>query len=550
MPPQSHARAAPARSRARSRAPARAMLKAVGFTDADLRSPLVGVANTWIEIGPCNYHLRDLADHVKAGIRARRRHADGVQHRLDLRRHHDGHRGHAGLARQPRGHRRLDRAGRARQRLRRPRRASSAATRRFPAPSMALARLDIPGPRALRRLDRARALGRPRRHDPGRVRGGRRARRRPARRRRAEGARGRGLPGRRRLRRPVHRQHHGAGVCEFLGISPMGSGSVPATSTRARRTSPPRAGALVMELRRARSAAAPDSSRAPALENAIAASPPPAARPTRCCTCWRSRAKPGVPLDIDDFDRISGRMPLLADLKPGGRFARRRSLHAPAAARLVAKRLLDAGLLHGDAITVTGETIGEEAARRAAETAGPGGRAAAARSDRAHRRPGDPAGQPRARRLRREGRGLHAALHTRARRACSTARKPRSPPCSDGAHQAPATSSSSATKGPKGGPGMREMLGVTAAIVGAGLGDSVALVTDGRFSGATRGLMAGHVAPEAARGGPDRGGARRRHHRRSTSSARELRRRRRPTSEFAARLARWKPPAPRVTDQA
>ena len=106
-----------------SRAPARAMLKGAGFTDADLKKPLIGVANTWIEIGPCNLHLRTLAEHVKAGIRAAGAHADGIQHGVDLRRHHDGHRGDARLARQPRGDRRFDRAGGARQRLRRPGRA-------------------------------------------------------------------------------------------------------------------------------------------------------------------------------------------------------------------------------------------------------------------------------------------------------------------------------------------------------------------------------------------------------------------------------------------
>ena len=128
-----------------SRAPARAMLRATGLTDEDLRRPLIGVANTWIEIGPCNYHLRELAVARQGRHPRGRRHAARVQHRLDLRRHHDGQRGHADLARQPRGHRRLDRAGRARQPVRRRWSCWSAATRRFPAAVMALARLDIPG---------------------------------------------------------------------------------------------------------------------------------------------------------------------------------------------------------------------------------------------------------------------------------------------------------------------------------------------------------------------------------------------------------------------
>ena len=208
------------------------MLKAVGFTDADLKKPLIGVANTWIEIGPCNYHLRDLAVHVKDGIRARRRHADGVQHRLDLRRHHDGHRGHARVAGQPRGDRRLDRAGRARQRIRRPRRpgrlrqddpgrrrwrwrgstfrASCSTADRLRPGSFTASDVTIQdvfeavGAHARRPHDRRRAL---RRSKITRVRAPARA---------ADSSRPT------RWRSP----------CEFLGIAALGSGSVPATDPR------------------------------------------------------------------------------------------------------------------------------------------------------------------------------------------------------------------------------------------------------------------------------------------------------------------------------
>ena len=173
---------------------------------------------------------------------------------------------------------------------------------------------------------------------------------------------------------------------------------------------------------------------------------------------------------------------------------------APAASPLVARRLLEGGLLHGDAIDRHRAHDWRGSGGRPRD-AGPGGRAAARQPHQADRRPGDPQGQPRAGRVRGEGRRLHAPRHTPARPASSTARRPRSPPCEAGAIRA-GDVVVIRYEGPAGGPGMREMLAVTAALVGAGLGDSVALLTDGRFSGATRGLMAGHVAPEAARGGP------------------------------------------------
>ena len=188
------------------RAPARAMLKGTGFTDEDLARPIIGVATSWIETMPCNLNQRALAQHVKRGIRRRRRDADGVQHDRRLGRRLDGDRGHARLARLARGDRRLDRARHARAPVRRP---------RLPG----RLRQDDPGgrdgagaarparSRALQRLDRARPLQGRRRHDPGRLRGRRRARRRHDERRRGARARERRLPGRRRVRRPVHREH-------------------------------------------------------------------------------------------------------------------------------------------------------------------------------------------------------------------------------------------------------------------------------------------------------------------------------------------------------
>jgi dihydroxy-acid dehydratase len=205
-----------------------------------------------------------------------------------------------------------------------------------------------------------------------------------------------------------------------------------------------------------------------------------------------------VPLTIDDFDRISARTPILADLRPAGRYVAV-DLHKAGGIPLVARRMAEAGLLHEDAVTVTGRTIGEEA-RKAVETPGqdvvvtaanplkptgglvilkgslsPDGAVAKVSGHERlyHRGP--------ARVFEREEDAMHAVTRKQIK---------------------PGDVVVIRNEGPRGGPGMREMLGVTGAIVGEGLGETVALITDGRFSGATRGLMIGHVAPEAARGGP------------------------------------------------
>jgi len=206
----------------------------------------------------------------------------------------------------------------------------------------------------------------------------------------------------------------------------------------------------------------------------------------------------GVPLSIDDFDRISERVPLLADLKPGGKFVATDLYHAGGTG-LVAKRLNEAGLLHGDARTVSGKNIAEEA-EGASETT-------AQEVVRPLSRPIKPTGglvilkgnlAPEGCVVKMAG---HEHIHHRG-----PARVFDSEEAAFAAVQQGQIRSGDVLviryEGPRGGPGMREMLGVTAALVGAGLGDSVALLTDGRFSGATHGLMAGHVAPEAACGGP------------------------------------------------
>jgi dihydroxy-acid dehydratase len=236
----------------------------------------------------------------------------------------------------------------------------------------------------------------------------------------------------------------------------------------------------------------------PALENAIASVAATGGSTNAVLHLLAIAREAGVPLDIDDFDRISARVPLLADLKPGGRFVATDLYHA-GGIPLVARRLLEGGHLHADAITVTGRTIGDHS-REATETA--------------QQTVVRPLSNP----LKPTG-GLVILKGNLAPEGAVV----KVAGAVYGTHAGPARVFDSEERafeavrtgairqgdvvviryeGPSGGPGMREMLGVTAAIMGAGLGDSVALVTDGRFSGATRGLMVGHVAPDAARGGP------------------------------------------------
>jgi dihydroxy-acid dehydratase len=248
-----------------------------------------------------------------------------------------------------------------------------------------------------------------------------------------------------------------------------------------------------------------------------------------------------IPLSIDDFDRISSRVPIIADLKPGGRFVAT-DLYAAGGTALVAKRLLEAGLLRGDAITVTGRTLAEEAAT-AKETE-------AQQVVRKLDAPLKPSG------------GLVILKGNLAPEGCvvkvagHNLQNFRGPARVFDSEEAAFTAVEKGVikagdvvviryEGPKGGPGMREMLAVTAALVGAGLGDSVALLTDGRFSGATHGLMAGHVAPEAANGGPIAAIAE------GDSIVFDIPNRKLnvelTAAEIQNRLAAWKPPAPRFS---
>ncbi len=477
-----------------SRAGARAMLKAVGFTDQDLKRPLIGVANTWIEIGPCNYHLRELAASVKTGIRA----AGGTPMEFNTVSISDGiTMGTEGMKMSlvsreviadsielvARGNQ-FDGIV-----------ALVGCDKTIPGAIMALARLNIPGlvlyggsiapgnyhghdvtiqdvyeavgAHAQKRMSDADLLAMENSACPG------------------AGACG-----------GQFTANTMAMVCEFLGLSPMGSASVPALDARKPEVAQA-AGANVMELL-SRDLRPRQILTREAFENAIASVAATGGSTNAVLHLLAIAYEAGVGLSLDDFDRISERVPLLADLKPGGRFVATDLYHAGGTG-LVAKRLDEAGLLHGSALTVSGRSIGDEA-KDANETS-------AQEVVRPLDRPIKPTGGLVILKgnLAPEGCVVKVAGHEHLHH--------RGPACVFDSEEAAFAAVQHGRiragdvlviryEGPRGGPGMREMLGVTAALVGSGLGDSVALLTDGRFSGATRGLMAGHVAPEAASGGP------------------------------------------------
>lgn len=287
-----------------------------------------------------------------------------------------------------------------------------------------------------------------------------------------------------------------ATVMEFMGLAPMGSGTVGATDPRKDNVGF-RTGQLVMDVLR-RGVLPRDIVTREAIENGIASAAATGGSTNVVLHLLAIAREAGIPLNIDDFDTISERTPLIGDLRPGGRYV---ALDVDKAGgnAVLAKRLVDAGKLHGSAMTVTGRTIAQEAAD-AKET------------------PGQDVILPIDKALKATG-GLVILKGSLAPDGCVVKvagheRLLHSGParvfeCEEDAFKAVNAREIHAgdvvvirNEGPKGGPGMREMLGVTAALVGEGLGETVALLTDGRFSGATRGLMAGHVAPEAAMSGP------------------------------------------------
>src|SRR5437660_2500229 len=477
----------------RDRAGARSMFKAVGYTDADLSRPLIGVANTWIETMPCNFHLRRLSAKVKEGIRE----AGGTPMEFNTIAISDGETmGTEGM-----------RASVVSRELI----ADSielvcrgqmfdavvcvvGCDKTIPAAAMALARMNLPGvvlyggtiaPGSYRGKDVTiqdvyEAIG----------------------------ANVAGKMSDKELRELEDVACPAAGACggqytantmstvmEMIGLSPMGFNSVPAMDPQKDQISF-ECGKLVMNLLKAGTTAKQILTRQ-ALENAIASVAASGGSTNSVLHLLAIAREAGVPLEIDDFQKVSERTPLLCDLKPFGRFVAA-DMHRAGGIRLLANRLLHGKKLHANAMTVTGKTIGEEAAA-AVETPD---QEVIAPLDRPLKASGGlvilrgnlaPQGcvakisgherlsqRGPARVFESEEEAMHAVIGKRLKAGDVVVIR---------------------NEGPRGGPGMREMLAVTAGIVGEGLGESVALLTDGRFSGATRGLMMGHVSPEAALGG-------------------------------------------------
>ena len=477
-----------------SRAPARAMLKAIGFTDDDLAKPLIGVATTWIETMPCNYNQRELAQYVKEGIRE----AGGTPMEFNTISVSDGvamgtegmrgslvsrevitdsietvARGHSfdGLV------------------------VLVGCDKTLPAGGMALARLNLPGlafyngsilpgkldGKDITILDVFEAVGA---HGAGRI----------------DDA---------RLKAVEDHACPGAGACggqftantmamalEFLGISPAGANAVPAVFD-AKAEAARNAGRLAMEL--LRNGTTPrDIMTREAFENAIAGVAATAGSTNAVLHLLAIAREAGVELSIDDFDEIAWRTPIVASMKPGGAY-NAVDLYEAGGYGLVSKELVGAELAHAGAANVSGQSFGQIGAAAVAE---PGQQVVVSASD-----PINPNGGVAILRgnLAPEGCVVKLAGHGRRLHRGPARIYDREEDCFAAVRAGQVQDNDVVViryEGPVGGPGMREMLAVTAAIQGAGLGDTVALITDGRFSGATHGFMVGHITPEAANGGP------------------------------------------------
>jgi dihydroxy-acid dehydratase len=476
------------------RAAARAYMKGIGFDDDALSRPTIGIANTWIEAMPCNFHLRGLAEHVKEGVRA----AGGTPMEFNTIAISDGiTMGTEGMKTSlvsreviadsielaVRGYQ-FDAVV-----------ALSACDKTIPGAVMALARLDVP---SVMLYGGSIAPGRWRDRDVSIQDVFE-----------AIGAHAAGDMSEEELRSLEDVASPGPGACggqftantmacafEALGISPSGSAMVPAdVSDKA--TVAERIGELVMRVL-AEDLRPSHVITRESLENAIACVSASGGSTNGVLHLLAIAREAGIELEIDDFEAISKRTPLLADLKPGGRFLAT-DLYAAGGVPLILSRLAEAGILNEGAMTVSGRPIGEEAAaavetpgqavvRQLSEPLKPEGGLAILRGN-----------------LAPEGSVVKLAGTERTGQAgparvfefeeqCFRAVKDQ--------QIKPGDIVVIRNEGPAGGPGMREMLQVTAAIVGEGLGEDVALITDGRFSGATRGMMVGHVAPEAVKGGP------------------------------------------------
>ncbi len=478
----------------KERAPARAYMKGIGFDDEDLSRPTIGIANTWIEAMPCNFHLREVAERVKAGVRE----AGGTPFEFNSIAISDGiTMGTQGMKTSlisreviadsieltVRGYQ-FDAFV-----------ALSGCDKTIPGCVMAMARLDIPSAMLY-----GGSIAPGRWHDKDvtiqDVFEG-------------VGANAAGKMSDEDLLELEGCASPGAGACggqytantmacafEAMGVSPLGSAMVPAVDGHKGQAAE-QVGRLIMsiledDLRPSRIITRES------IDNAIAAVAASGGSTNGVLHLLAVAREAGIELDIDDFEKISERTPLLADLKPGGRFVAT-DLYRAGGVGLLTKRLAEAGILNGGAMTVTGRTIGEET-EDASEAEGqevvrslddplkPTGGFAVLRGN-----------------LAPEGCVVKLAGTERLKQT-GPARVFESEEDSFAAVKDQQIKAGDVivirNEGPSGGPGMREMLQVTAALVGEGLGEEVALLTDGRFSGATHGLMAGHVAPEARRGGP------------------------------------------------
>lgn len=478
----------------RDRAPARSMLKAIGFTDEDLRKPIIGIANTWIETMPCNYNLRDLAVKVKEGIRA----AGGTPMEFNTIAISDGIT--------------MGTEGMKASLVSRDMIADSielcargymfdgiialvACDKTIPGAAMALLRLNIPGvimyggtimPGKRNGIDITL-------QDVFE----------------AVGANAAGKISDEELLDIENKACPGAGACggqftantmatimELIGLAPMFTGSTPQVDP-AKNDVAVRCGKIIVDAVK-RDLKPRDICTRAAFDNAIASVAATGGSTNAVLHLLAMAQEAGVELKIDDFQAISARTPLLSNLKPAGKFTAA-DVHTAGGIPVVAKYLLEGGFVDGTTMTVTGETFGEEA-MKAVPT------------------PGQEVIQPTTNPIKKSG-GLVILRGSLAPDGCvikvtGIERKGQRGPAKVYEREEDAMKAVTGGEikagdvvviryeGPKGGPGMREMLGVTGAIMGVGLGDTTALLTDGRFSGATRGFMVGHVAPEAVDGGP------------------------------------------------
>jgi dihydroxy-acid dehydratase len=521
----------------RDRAGARAMLKAIGFDDDDLAKPIVGVAHTWIETMPCNFNQRRLAERVKEGVRE----AGGTPMELNTVSISDGvTMGTEGMKTSlisreviadsielvGRGHM-FDALV-----------CIVGCDKTIPAGAMALLRLNVPGVvvyggsiapgrfhnRDVTIQDVYEAIG----------------------------ARAVGKMSEEDFKDIEDHACPGAGACggqytantmalalQFLGLSPMGSADPPANDPRKDAVAAD-AGHLVMQLLD-RGLKPTDVVTRASFENAIAAVAATGGSTNAVLHLLALAREASIPLDIDDFDRVSSRTPIIADLKPGGRYVAV-DMDRAGGAPLLGRRLLEASLIDASQQTMSGRTIAQEVENAEEDE----GQDVISPADRPLRASGGLVilkGN-----LAPEGCVVKVAGYTRLHHT-GPARVFDSEEEAMEAVQAGRIVAGDVVviryEGPRGGPGMREMLGVTAALVGQELGETVALLTDGRFSGATRGLMAGHVAPEAAHGGPIaalRDGDTVTFDAENRTLSVDL-----PSEELEARLREWREPEPRYS---